>query len=144
MTVKNTAASSPRSRNGDTQRTLKRQLIDGNRFEATRGLMLMFWDIVSTVAASPRKLRVLRALNPGELDQRTISRLCRLERANAQRALAELCKTGLAECLTPDRPRAKIYRITQLGKEVHDRLHDMNVRDTTTCRATEHTGKASR
>ena len=104
----------------------------------------MFWDIASTVAASPRKLRVLRALNPGELDQRTIARLARLERANAQRALAELCKAGLVECLTPERPRAKIYRITKLGKEVHDRLHNMNVRDATTCRAIEHTGKASR
>lgn len=135
---------SPKGRNSNTKKALKKQLIDGNRFEATRGLMLMFWDIASAVAASPRKTRILRALNPGELDQRTISRLCRLERANAQRALAELCKTGLAECLTPDRPRAKIYRITQLGKEVHDRLHDMNVRDTTTCRATEHIGKASR
>lgn len=134
----------PRRHDSDTLSTLQQQLIDGNRFESTRGLMLMFWDIASTVAASPRKSRILRALNPGELDQRTIARLTRLERANAQRALAELCKTGLAECLTPARPRAKIYRITQLGKEVHDRLHDMNVRDTTTCRATEHTGKASR
>lgn len=117
-----------RGRNADTLSTLKRQLIDGNKFESTRGLMRMFWDIASTVAASPRKLRVLRALNPGELDQRTIARLARLERANAQRALAELCKAGLVECLTPERPRAKIYRITKLGKEVHDRLHGMNVR----------------
>lgn len=115
-------------RDADTLSTLKRRLIDGNRFESTRGLMRMFWDIASTVAASPRKMRVLRALNPGELDQRTIARLTRLERANAQRALAELCRAGLAECLTPGRPRAKIYRITKLGKEVHDRLHDMNVR----------------
>lgn len=90
--------------------------------------MLMFWDIASAVAASPRKMRVLRALNPGELDQRSIGRLARLERANTQRALAELCKARLVECLTPGRPRAKIYRITKLGKEVHDRLHDMNVR----------------
>lgn len=93
--------------------------------------MLMFWDIASTVAASARKLRVLRALNPGELDQRTIARLARLERANAQRALAELCNTGLVECLTPARPRAKIYGITKLGKEIHDRLHEMNARDRT-------------
>lgn len=106
--------------------------------------MRMFWDIASTVAASPRKLRVLRALNPGELDQRTVGRLARLERANAQRALSELCRAGLVECLTPERPRAKIYRITNLGKEVHDRLHGMNVRDTTTWRAIEHTGRASR
>jgi predicted transcriptional regulator len=143
MARKNQTAPLTRGDN-DNVSALKQQLLDGNRFEATRGLMLMFWDIASAVAASPRKLRVLRALNPGELDQRTISRLCRLERANAQRALAELCKTGMAECLTPARPRAKIYRITQLGKEVHDRLHDMNVRDTTICRAIEHTGKASR
>lgn len=106
--------------------------------------MRMFWDIASTVAASPRKLRVLRALNPGELDQRGIARLASLERANAQRALVELCKAGLVECLTPERPRAKIYRITNLGKEVHDRLHDMNVRDASTWRAIEHTGRASR
>lgn len=123
--------SSPKGRNSNTKKTLKEQLIDGNSFESTRGLMLMFWDIASTVAASPRKSRILRALNPCELDQRTIARLTRLERANLQRALTELCKTGLAECLTPARPRAKIYRITKLGKEVHDRLHDMNVRDKT-------------
>lgn len=104
----------------------------------------MFWDIASTVAASPRKSRILRALSPGELDQRTIARLARLERANAQRALAELRKAGLVECLTPERPRAKIYAITKLGTEVHDRLHEMNVREHTTCRAIEHTGRASR
>ncbi|MCZ7608517.1 MAG: MarR family transcriptional regulator [Planctomycetota bacterium] len=129
--MKNRTVSSPGDDNADTLETLKWQLIDGNRFECTRGLMRMFWDIASTVAASPRKLRVLRALNPGELDQRTISRLAQLERANAQRALAELCKAGLVVCLTPERPRAKIYGITTLGKEVHDRLHDMNVRDRT-------------
>jgi DNA-binding MarR family transcriptional regulator len=140
----NNTAKTPRwSRHNNTWETLKRQLVNGNRFESTRGLMLMFWDITSKVVASPRKLRVLRALNSGELDQRTIARLTRLERANAQRTITELCKAGLIECLTPDRSRAKIYRITQLGKEVHDRLHDMNVRDNTPCRAIEHTGKAS-
>ncbi|MBE7492948.1 MAG: hypothetical protein HS108_14500 [Planctomycetes bacterium] len=126
--MKETAKALRKRRHNDTLLTLKRQLIDGNRFECTRGLMRMFWDIASAVAASPRKLRVLRALNPGELDQRTIARLARLERANAQRALADLCKAGLVECLTPARPRAKIYRITKLGEEVHDRLHEMNVR----------------
>lgn len=81
----------------------------------------MFWQHVSKILGGSRKARVLRALMPGELDQRSITRLCRLDRADAYRTLKELCDDGLVECLTPERQRARIYRITGQGAQVLDR-----------------------
>lgn len=78
----------------------------------------MLWDLVSSVVASPRKQRVLRVLNACALDKRSIGRLTRLERANVHKALKALVAAHLVRCLTPERPRAKLYTITPLGKKV--------------------------
>ena len=102
----------------DTLLTTIRQRSDDKGFQPVIASQVMLWQRVSEVIASTRKHKVLRALKAGELDQRSIARLCRLERANAHRALRELDATGLVECLTPERPRAKVYRITDLGRAV--------------------------
>jgi len=103
---------------GNTLLTTLRQRNDGKGLQPANASQFMLWYRVSEVIASTRKHKVLYALKGGELDQRSIARLCRLERANAHRALKELDATGLVECLTPERPRAKVYRITDLGREV--------------------------
>ncbi len=78
----------------------------------------MLWNMVSEILASPCKERVLRALNGEEVDQRSLARLCRLERSNARRTIKVLVAWGLIECLTPSRPRARIYQLTKEGKEI--------------------------
>ena len=78
----------------------------------------MAWNLVSEVSAGSRKYRILRALKTGALDQRSISRLAMTERSNTGKTLRHLRALGLVECLTPNRPRAKMFRITPLGKTV--------------------------
>lgn len=81
------------------------------------------WDLVSEVLASSRRFRVLRALAVEPLDHRSLQRLTGLERSNAYKAIDQLRDRGLVECLTPERPRSKIYAITALGKEVFERTN---------------------
>lgn len=106
---------------GDADRvpTTSRQHPDGKAYEYDLPVMHpMEWDLVSRVIAASRMARVLRTLDKGAVDQRTISRLAGLERSNARKALRELCLCNLAQCLTPERPRARIYTITEQGRRV--------------------------
>ena len=105
-------------RNADTVLTTKCQHTDGNAFQQASDRFIMLWEYVSEVIASSRKGKVLSVLGGGELDQRAIAKLCCLERSNAHRALRDLSARGMVECLTPERSRAKIYRITPLGRRV--------------------------
>ncbi|MCC6574416.1 MAG: hypothetical protein IT462_11555 [Planctomycetes bacterium] len=88
----------------------------------------MFYDIVSATVASGCRVRVLRSLRAGPLDQRSIARLASLERANAQRTIRDLCRRKLVECLTPGQPRSKVYRLTKLGQQVYDSIKDWDCR----------------
>ncbi len=76
------------------------------------------WDLVSACLAANRKARVLKALEEGPLDQRRIAFKANLERSNARKAVLALCRLQLVECLTPDRPRSRIYQLTPFGRRV--------------------------
>lgn len=111
-------------RHTDTLLKRIRQRFDGKPYLYTRRLMRMFYDLVSTTVSSGCRVRVMRTLETGPLDQRNIARLARLERANAQRTIRDLCKRKLIECLTPNQPRSKVYRLTRLGQQVYDSIKD--------------------
>jgi DNA-binding MarR family transcriptional regulator len=124
-------------READNKATTHRQPNDGKTLE---GLLALHsdmearktdWRLVSVVAASPRKQRILRALSRDPLDQRNLAKICSLQRANAQRTLRDLCTQGLVRCLTPERARAKIYALTPLGKRVYGRTGTARSADVT-------------
>ena len=82
------------------------------------------WKKVSELLSGSGKMRVMQVLKIESLDQRTIGRLANMERSNTRRTIKQLCESDMIECLTPDRPRGKIYRMTSLGKEVFRRANE--------------------
>jgi len=107
----------------DTLLTTLEQHCDDNTYllsHAQRGV----WDKVSELLSGSGRMRVMRALGDGPLDQRSIARLASMERSNARRTIKALCISGLIECLTPHQPRAKLYRTTSLGKEALKRANE--------------------
>lgn len=53
-----------------------------------------------------------------DIRQIQIAKIIKEKQPNVSKALADLEKKKLVECLTPDKKAWKVYGITDLGKEV--------------------------
>jgi DNA-binding PadR family transcriptional regulator len=82
------------------------------------------WELVSFARGQVRRI-CLEALASGPKTPTSIAKSSKEHLPHISRALKELAEKGLVECLTPDLPKNRIYRITDRGKEVLEKLREM-------------------
>lgn len=67
----------------------------------------------------------LEALEQGPRTPSSIAQSSGEHLSHVSRALKELTERGLAECMTPDVTKNRIFRITRKGVEALEELHRM-------------------
>jgi len=82
------------------------------------------WELVSFIHGQTRKI-CLELLSSGPKTPTTIVKTSGKHLSHISRALRELEKKGLVECLTPDLPKNRIYRITSKGKEILEKMKEL-------------------
>lgn len=75
-------------------------------------------QLYAFISTSKLRRNVLNALSKKDIRQVEIAKLIGEKQPNVSKALADLQKKGLVECLTPDKKAWKVYGITDLGKQV--------------------------
>ncbi|MFH1327058.1 MAG: hypothetical protein ABIH59_02945 [archaeon] len=63
-------------------------------------------------------MNVLKSLSKKDIRQTEIAKLVKEKQPNVSKALYDLQKKELVECLTPEKKAWKVYGITDLGKQV--------------------------
>ena len=83
------------------------------------------WGLVSFVKGQARR-SCLESLASGPKMPSAITKSSGVHMSHISRALSELVKKGLVECLTPDASKNRIYGITKKGREVLKRLGEVD------------------
>ena len=83
------------------------------------------WELVSFAKSKTRK-SCLEALESGPKTPSFIVKSSDEHLSHISRALSELEKKELVECLTPDLNKNRIYQITLKGKEVLKKLDEVD------------------
>ncbi len=83
------------------------------------------WDLVSFVMASKPRLQVLVNLREKVSTPTELTRKIGIPISRTSSILKELTEKELVECLTPDRRKAKIFKITDKGNEVIDLVDEI-------------------
>ncbi|MEM3586201.1 MAG: helix-turn-helix domain-containing protein [Candidatus Jordarchaeaceae archaeon] len=83
------------------------------------------WELIS-YAHSPTRRLCLESLATGPKTPATIAKSSKRHLSHISRAIQELVKKGLVECMTPNLPKNRIYKITDKGIEVLKKLKEMN------------------
>jgi DNA-binding PadR family transcriptional regulator len=84
------------------------------------------WELVSFASGHVRRL-CLDSLASGPKTPGSIAKMSKEHLPHVSRALRELSEKGLVECLTPNRPKNRIYKITDEGNEVLEELKKMGL-----------------
>lgn len=74
------------------------------------------------VATSKLRKDILLILSKGALRQSEIAKKLKQKQPNVSKALMDLEKHKLVECLTPGKKAWKLYELTDLGKEVRKEI----------------------
>jgi len=82
------------------------------------------WELVSFAHGNLRKL-CLESLNISPKTPTSIAKASKEDLPHISRALRELTRKGLVECLTPNVTKNRIYGITDKGKEVLKKLEEI-------------------
>ena len=82
------------------------------------------WKLISFAHGRIRRL-CLESLALGPKTPGAIAKSSGEHLSHISRALRELVEKSLVECLTPSLPKNRIYRITDKGKEVVEKLKEM-------------------
>ena len=82
------------------------------------------WELISFAQGRIRRL-CLESLALGPKTPAAIAKSSGKHLSHISRALRESVEKGLVECLTPNLPKNRIYKITAKGKEVLEKLKEM-------------------
>lgn len=90
-----------------------------------------FWATVSYVQMSKNRRQVLHYLNAADrpLTPTELSERMQVHFNSASRAIRQLADHELVVCLTPDAPRYRRYRLTDLGRAVWRTIQELDDRD---------------
>ena len=82
------------------------------------------WELLSFIQGRVRRL-CLEELAKGPKTPMMLVKVSGGYLSHISRALRELVEKGLAECITPDTTKNRFYRITEKGKELEQRLREI-------------------
>ena len=83
------------------------------------------WNLISFAQSRIRRL-CLESLSSGPKMPTSVAKLNNLHISHVSRALRELEKKNLVECLTPDATKNRIYQITGKGATVLKKIEEMD------------------
>ncbi|OGJ15949.1 hypothetical protein A3K73_06265 [Candidatus Pacearchaeota archaeon RBG_13_36_9] len=75
-------------------------------------------QLYAFISTSKIRKNVLGALSKKDIRQVEIAKSIKEKQPNVSKALADLQKKKLVECLTPEKKAWKVYGITDLGRQV--------------------------
>ena len=85
----------------------------------------MDWEVIGRVKLSKYRVKILKLLEkpsmPRELKEKTNYNF-----SHVSRALDQLEKMNLIECLTPNVKIGRMYQITEKGKKVLEKLKELD------------------
>jgi len=79
---------------------------------------MSMWKEVSFVTASKSRSRILKELDNKIRTPTQLSRELKMPLSTVSLSLKQLLEDDLINCLTPTRRKAKLYKISEIGKKV--------------------------
>jgi len=79
------------------------------------------WKYIGFVLRAKNRKKVMKALDRPKLPSELAKEL-KIHISHVSRTLSELEKAGLIECLTPDEKVGRLYRLTNKGKEILEKI----------------------
>jgi len=79
------------------------------------------WKDISYVLRAKNRKRIIKALNEPKLPSQLAEEL-EMHISHVSRTLNQLQKAEMVECLTPEEKVGRLYRLTEKGKEIRNRI----------------------
>lgn len=83
------------------------------------------WDLISFVKSSDKRLRILSTLKNSVSTPSDISTELSVPISHVSSTLSELMEHKLVICLTPERRKTKLYKITEKGVKVLTKIDEI-------------------
>ncbi len=83
------------------------------------------WDLISFVKSSDKRLRILSMLKNSVSTPSDISTKLSFPISHVSSTLSELMEYKLVICLTPERRKTKLYKITEKGVKVLTKIDEI-------------------
>ena len=77
---------------------------------------------IAFIKASTYRLRILKSLSEREKTPKTIANELNIRQNNISASLKELREHKIVECINPEVKKGRLYRLTDLGKEIFEKL----------------------
>jgi len=80
----------------------------------------MYWDDVGFLHTSELSFKILTILHvhTQPLTPKQIAKLTKIARSNVSTKLIKLRERNLVQCITPERKKGRLYKLTRKGKYV--------------------------
>jgi len=83
----------------------------------------MNWRLYSFVLRGKLRKSIMMSLKVRPKVSSEIARELKTSLPNISKAMNELKKKGLVECLTPELKVGRVYALTKIGKEIVNKIH---------------------
>ncbi len=80
--------------------------------------MVSKWELLSEVHSSTYRTKILKLLGEGFKTPTKLMNDSKIKLSHVSRALRQLEELKLIKCLTPQARKSKMFKITELGKEI--------------------------
>ncbi|PWB53990.1 MAG: MarR family transcriptional regulator [Candidatus Methanoperedenaceae archaeon] len=83
------------------------------------------WDLISFVKSSDKRLRILSLLKNSVFTPSDISTNLSIPISHVSSTLSELIENKIVICLTPERRKTKLFKITDKGLKVLSKIDEI-------------------
>ena len=83
------------------------------------------WDLISFVKSSDKRLRILSLLKNSVFTPSDISTNLSIPISHVSSTLSELMENRIVICLTPERRKTKLFKITDKGIKVLSKIDEI-------------------
>ena len=83
------------------------------------------WDLISFVKSSDKRLRILSMLKNSVFTPSDISTNLSIPISHVSSTLSELMENKIVICLTPERRKTKLFKITDKGIKVLSKIDEI-------------------
>ncbi len=83
------------------------------------------WDLISFVKSSDKRLRILSMLKNSVFTPSDISTNLSIPISHVSSTLSELMENKIVICLTPERRKTKLFKITDKGLKVLSKIDEI-------------------